>query len=140
MKKLIFSLVAFVFALNTFAHDTSKVKRTPEAAANMRADKLKTELGLNDVQRNQVYAAVLEKMNKARAIKQKYKDSANKKAQHSEMKVVKQSFDSKMNSILSPEQKVKYEALKSEKKDNMKDKKGKMKKGQSKDSDVEDDD
>jgi Spy/CpxP family protein refolding chaperone len=140
MKKLIFSLAAIVIALNTFAHDTTKVKRTPESSANMRADKLKTELGLSDVQRNQVYAAVLEKMNQAKAIKQKYKDSANKKSQHSEMKLVKQSFDAKMNSILTPEQKVKYEALKAGKKDNMKAKKGKMKKGQTEPHDDEDDD
>ena len=140
MKKLIFSLAAILIALNTFAHDTTKVKRTPESSANMRADKLKTELGLSDVQRNQVYAAVLEKMNQAKAIKQKYKDSANKKSQHSEMKLVKQSFDAKMNSILTPEQKVKYEALKAGKKDNMKAKKGKMKKGQTEPHDDEDDD
>ena len=140
MKKLIFSLAAIVIALNTFAHDTTKVKRTPESSANMRADKLKTELGLSDVQRNQVYAAVLEKMNQAKAIKQKYKDSANKKSQHSEMKLVKQSFDAKINSILTPEQKVKYEALKAGKKDNMKAKKGKMKKGQTEPHDDEDDD
>lgn len=139
MKKLIFSLAAIVIALNTFAHDTTKVKRTPESAANMRADKLKTELSLSDIQRNQVYAAVLEKINEAKVIKRKYKDSANKKSQHSEMNAVKQSFDSKMNSILTPEQKVKYEALKSEKKDKMKDKKGKMK-GQSKNNDEEDED
>jgi protein CpxP len=139
MKKLILSLVATVFALNGFAQDTSKVKKSPEAAASMRADKLKTELGLNDVQRNQVYSAVLEKMNQAKAIKQKYKDSANKKSQHSEMKAVKQSFDTKMNSILTPEQKVKYEALKSDNKDKMKNKKGKMKKGQSRENDEEDD-
>ncbi len=56
------------------------------------------------------------------------------------MKAVKASFDAKVNSILTPEQKVKYEALKSEKKDKMKDKKGKMKKGQSKDSDDDDED
>jgi Spy/CpxP family protein refolding chaperone len=140
MKKLIFSLAAILIALNTFAHDTTKVKRTPESSANMRADKLKAELGLSDVQRNQVYAAVLEKMNQAKAIKQKYKDSANKKSQHSEMKLVKQSFDAKMNSILTPEQKVKYEALKAGKKDNMKAKKGKMKKGQTEPHDDEDDD
>ena len=36
-----------------------------------------------------------------------------------------------LNSILTPEQKVKYEALKVEKKDTMKAKKGKKKKGQS---------
>lgn len=140
MKKLIFSLAALVIALNTFAHDTTKVKRTPESAAALRADKLKTELALNDIQRNQVYNAVLEKMNQARAIKQKYKDSANKKSQHSEMKHVKQSFDAKMNSILTPEQKVKYEALKAEKKDKMKAKKGKMKKGHTELHDDEDDD
>ena len=140
MKKLIFSLAAIVIALNTFAHDTTKVKRTPESSANMRADKLKTELGLSDVQRNQVYAAVLEKMNQAKTIKQKYKDSANKKSQHSEMKLVKQSFDAKMNSVLTPEQKVKYEALKADKKDKMKAKKGKIKKGQSEPHDDEDDD
>ena len=139
MKKLIFSLAAIVIALNTFAHDTTKVKRTPESAANMRADKLKTELSLSDIQRNQVYAAVLEKINEAKVIKRKYKDSANKKSQHSEMNAVKQSFDSKMNSILTPEQKVKYEALKSEKKDKMKGKKGKMK-GQSKKNDEDDED
>ena len=140
MKKLIFSLAAIVIALNTFAHDTAKVKRTPESSANMRADKLKTELGLSDVQRNQVYAAVLEKMNQAKAIKQKYKDSANKKSQHIEMKLVKQSFDAKMNSVLTPEQKVKYEALKAEKKGKMKAKKGKMKKGHTELHDDEDDD
>jgi Spy/CpxP family protein refolding chaperone len=56
------------------------------------------------------------------------------------MKAVKQSFDTKMNTILTPEQKVKYEALKSDNKDKKKNKKGKMKKGQSRENDQEDDD
>jgi len=140
MKKLIFGLAAIVIALNTFAHDTTKVKRTPESTANIRAHKLKTELGLSDDQRNQVYAAVLEKINKSKAVKQKYKDSTSETSLKSEMALVKQSFDAKMNSILTPEQKVKYEALKVEKKDKMKAKKGKMKKGQSDLQDHDDND
>lgn len=140
MKKLVLSLVASVFALSSFAHDTAKIKRTPESSAAQRADKLKAELGLSDAQRTQVYSAVLQKINQTKVLKQKYKDSANKKSQMVEMKAIRQSFDTKMGKILTPEQKTKYEALKKENKGKMKDKKGKMKKGHSGENDDEDDD
>ncbi len=117
MKKIILSLVAAVFAVSSFAADTAKVKKTPEQVAAKRADKLKTELGLTDEQRSKVYNAVLEKINKTKEIKQRYKDSSNRKGRDKEIKAVKANFETTMNSILSPEQKTKYEAIKKKDKD-----------------------
>jgi periplasmic protein CpxP/Spy len=117
MKQIFLILSTVLFAVSSFAHDSAKVKKTPEQMAAKRADKLKSELGLSDVQRSSVYSAILEKINQTRQIKQTYKDSANRKGREKAIRSVREQFDSRMNTILTPEQKTKYEALRKQEMD-----------------------
>jgi protein CpxP len=123
MKKIILSLVAVMMAAGAYAHDTSKVKRSPEEMANRKADKLKTELGLNDDQRGKVYSVFLDKINKSEAIRAKYKDSKDKKAMKAEMKTVEGGLETSLKGILTPEQYTKWQTLREEKKQQHKEKK-----------------
>lgn len=128
MKKIILGLAAVAMAVGSYATDSAKAKKSPEQMANKRADKLKTELTLSDEQRGRVYTAVLEKINKTRAIKEKYKGTKEKQAMHTEMKAVHDNFEASMKSILSAEQFTKWQDLKAKQKEKHKGKgKGKHK-------------
>lgn len=111
MKQLFLILSTVLFSVSSFAHDSAKMKKTPEQMASRRADKLKSELGLSDAQRSNVYSAILEKINQTRQIKMTYRDSANRKGREKAIQGVRERFDQRMNTILTPEQKTKYEAL-----------------------------
>ncbi len=128
MKKIILSLAAMVMAVGAFAHDSAKIRKSPQEMANKKADKLKTELGLTDEQRGKVYTAVYDKISKMQAIKEKYKDNKDKKAKHAEMKTVQDNFDSSMKTILTTDQYTKWQTIREKQKEKHKDKKGKGKK------------
>jgi protein CpxP len=125
MKKFILSLAAVVIAAGAYAHDSAKVKKSPEQIAGKKADKLKTELALSDEQRTQVYAVVLDKVNKTRTVKEKYKDNKDKRAMRAEMKTVQADFDSSMKGILTAEQYTKWQGIKEKQKEKHKAKHGK---------------
>lgn len=114
MKKVLLSIVAAVFAVSSFAHDGGKGPKTPEQVATKKADKLKTELGLTDDQRTKVYAILLDNTTKIQAIKAKYPN--DKKAAQAEIKPLRQASESSIKAILTPEQIVKWDTLKKEKK------------------------
>lgn len=126
MKQLILSIATVMFALSGFAQKGSKAQMTAEELATKRAEKLKTELSLSDDQKTKVYAAILERHNKVKAIKEKFGD--NKKGMGKELKPVRESFDASMKSILNADQLAKWETLKAQQKEKMKVKKGKGKK------------
>ncbi len=115
MKKVILSVVAVVFAVSAFAQDAAKVKKTPEEVAQKRADKLKTELTLTDDQRAKAYTILLDNATKVQAIKAKYPN--DKKAARTEIKPVKAACDTSIKAILTPEQIIKYDAMKKAHKD-----------------------
>lgn len=115
------SIVAVVFAVSSFAQDAPKTQKTPEELANKRADKLKTELALSDDQRAKVYAAVLDRITKVRAIRAKYPN--NKKGAQKEIKPINEAFQTTLKGILTPEQITKWEALKKAQKEKRKGKK-----------------
>lgn len=118
MKKVILSFVAAVFAVSSFAHDSAKMKKTPEEIASKRSQKFQSELGLSDDQKSKVYVLILDKENKTNAIKKKYNknDSISKSQRHTEMKAVKVDFETKLTALLTAEQKVKYDAMKEKEK------------------------
>jgi protein CpxP len=122
MKKLMLGLAALAMAVGAYAQDATKETRSPEEMANKKADKLKTELSLSDEQRTSVYTALLDRINKTRAIKAKYENSKDKKAMRAEMKGVEESFDAAMKGILSADQYSKWQTLKKEHKDKRKEK------------------
>lgn len=99
-----------IFAGHAFSQNPAIRPKPVEAAANAKADSLKSELSLNDEQHSKVRAAVLEKQNQTRSIHEKYRDSANKKGMNKELKAVNEQFRSTMKGILTPEQSKKFEA------------------------------
>lgn len=135
MKNLLI-LLTICFSFSTLlAKDTAKLKKTHEKEASKKADKYKKELGLNEQQHKTVRQAVLLKQSKMREIKARYKDSANKRHMKTELKQVKDEFHTTINNVLTPEQKVKYDAMRKNEKDDEdeegdddKDKKSKPKK------------
>lgn len=117
------SLLAVLFTANAQANDTSKVKKSPEQRAAMQADKMKTDLSLTDVQRNEVYEACLKRMQEASAIKAKYaslKGKEEARARRSEMKLVQSAFDSRMKEVLTADQYAQWNKNKAEHKSKMK--------------------
>lgn len=109
MKHYILLILCTVLALGTRAQ--GQKGDSPEAVADKRADHLKTELGLSEDQRSRVKAAVLLKNEEYKAIKARYKDSANKKGMGQELKAVNQKFRTSMDEILDKGQKDKYEEM-----------------------------
>lgn len=114
MKKVLLSIVTAVFAVSTFAHNGGKGTKTPEQIATKKADKLKTELGLSDDQRTKVYAILLDNTTKIQAIKAKYPN--DKKAARAEIMPLRQTAESSIKAILTPEQITKWDAMKKEQK------------------------
>lgn len=80
---------------------------TPEQRAERRADLLKDKLMLTEEQRNQVYAATL-RLEQQRSTDQK------------EMRQSREAYDNQLQSIFSPEQMEKYEAMREQRKDDIK--------------------
>lgn len=105
MKKIIALAISIAFTLG-FAF-AQKAPKSPEQKAEKRAQKLATELGLSAEQIAQVQAAILERMNAVAPIKAKFGPNGDKKAMRAELKPIRENFKSKMEGILTPEQKTK---------------------------------
>lgn len=114
MRKLILMTLCTVLALSVHAQKNGK---SADELADKRAAKLKTELGLSDEQHKSVRAAVLEKINSANAVRERYKDSANKKGMGAELKQVNLRFRTTMDAILTADQRAKYKASEDEEDD-----------------------
>lgn len=114
MKKLILFALCTVLAWNVNAQ---KNNGSAAEKADKRAGHLKTELGLSDEQHKSVRAAVLEKINSASAVRERYKDSANKKGMGAELKQVNLRFRTTMDAILTADQRAKYKASEDEEDD-----------------------
>jgi len=102
--------------------------KDPTNRAEKRIEKMKTELSLSDAQATKVKAALVTKMTKMQALKEKAGDD---KVDKTERKTIKTAFETELKSILSSEQFTKYEQMKADKKAKH-GKYGKSKKGQSK--------
>jgi len=113
MKKLILMTLCTVLALSVYAQRNGK---PADELADKRAAKLKTELGLSEDQHKSVHAAVLEKINSASAVRERYKDSANKKGMGAELKQVNLRFRTTMDAILTADQNAKYKSADDEEK------------------------
>lgn len=103
-------------------------RKNPANRAEKHVQKMKTELSLSDTQTPKVKAALVTKMTKMQALKEKAGDA---KVDKTERKAVKTAFETELKSILSSEQFTKYEQIKADKKAKH-GKHGKGKKGQHK--------
>jgi len=87
-------------------------KLTPEQKAQKAADRLEKKLTLTPDQKTKVYDLTLSKINKTRETRGK--DSKDKKSQGEAFKTIRREYNADMNEILTPEQEVKWEQLKTE--------------------------
>ncbi len=133
MKNLAMALFFFVttifvaHAQDEMNADIIKAEgKTPQEKAENQAKKLTEKLALSAEQTPQVQAALLERMTKGQNIKATIEKGGGKRIKAA--KEIGAEFDSKMKSILTPEQYTKFEQLREDRKDKRKENKGKSKK------------
>lgn len=114
--KWILSLGLLVFTSSLFAQE-GKRERNPEQMAQKRAEKMRTELSLNDSQTAQLSTLFMETHKKRVAVKNGNLDENQRKA---EMKNIRKSMDNDLRKILSDDQYALYQEKKKEKKANRK--------------------
>lgn len=103
-------------------------RKNPTNRAEKRVEKWKSDLSLSDAQAIKVKAALVTKMTKMEALKEK---AGDEKVDKTERKTIQTAFETELKSILSAEQFTKYEQIKADKKEKH-GKHGKGKKGQPK--------
>lgn len=124
MKKLILSAIACTAlclgqmnaqtASGTAPAKTQKAEMTPEQESAHHANKLTRELGLTEDQKAKVQAYDLERINANRPLKEKAQSGtdADKQAAHKQVKANNEKFEASVQSILTDDQKAKWETHK----------------------------
>ncbi len=128
MKKIILLLLVIVLVNTATAQQVmkrqarpGKNKATPEQKAHKQSERMEKELALSADQKTKVYAALLNKNQKAQEIRKKYpKGTADNTTKKEEMKLVRKTFTDEMSSILSAEQQNKWKEYREKKKGGMK--------------------
>jgi len=114
-----------LMAATAFGQQMDKSKKTPEEHATKRSENLKKELNLTDDQYNKIYQIHLDKAN-AREMKRANKDEASKMSKETRMAERKkeiEELDTEIKSVLTEDQIVRFEELKSKRKEKKGDKK-----------------
>ncbi len=126
-------LFFFVGMTTTFAQKRGKRDNdaTPTEKAEKRSQKWKTEFGLNDTQTAQLKTALTTRITATDAIKNEGK-SPEKREQR---KAIMTEFDTQVKSIFTDAQYAAYQKKKAEKKDKMKENRGKRGQGTDMDDD-----
>lgn len=120
MKKIVLTLAIAVSALTaSYAQKSARGPITPEQRAERSASQLKEKLALTDAQKAEVYKIEVDKFKKQDEVR-KERLQEMKKVAESRKSEIKDSED-KLAKVLTPEQKAKYEAMKAERKDRIKD-------------------
>jgi len=123
MKKIMLTLAIAVTAFTaSYAQKGDKVKATPEQRAERTTAQLQTKLGLTEAQKEKVYKIEVEKQKKQEAWSQKQREEMKDKMQA--RKADMKESEEKLQKVLTDDQKAKYEALKTSRKQDMKDRKG----------------
>lgn len=123
MKKLFVTLaIAAIGITSAFAQNTPKQKLTPEQKAETNTARLQKELALTADQKQKVYALELDKFKQTEEWHKKSHE--DRKAQKEQHKALKDASDAKLDQVLTPDQKKKLDAIKTERKDNPKHKRG----------------
>ena len=120
MKKIVLTLAIAVSAFTaSYAQKSARGPITPEQRAERSASQLKEKLALTDAQKAEVYKIEVDKFKKQDEVR-KERLQEMKKVAESRKSEMKDSED-KLAKVLTPEQKAKYEAMKAEPKDRIKD-------------------
>jgi Spy/CpxP family protein refolding chaperone len=134
MKKIILSLaLAAGFAMGLSAQNSvsapsnaqqgAKKGGTPQERAQRGAERAAKELGLSADQKSKWEAAALERINANAPLHEKMKASTtpeDRKALHQQAKANNEKFDNTVKGFLTPDQNTKYEQMKADRKQKMK--------------------
>lgn len=120
MKKIVLTLAIAVSAFTaSYAQKSERGPVTPEQRAERIASQLKEKLALTDAQKTEVYKIEVEKAKKQDEWRKERMQEMKKVAQN--RKAEMKDSDDKLAKVLTPEQKAKYQSLKAERKDRIKD-------------------
>ncbi|QEC79619.1 hypothetical protein [Mucilaginibacter ginsenosidivorax] len=109
MKKVLM-MIAFIAGLGLFARAQEKAKATPALRAAKQTKVLAKQLNLTNSQITQVNAVLLEQGKGLDSLKA-LKGTNDKKEQHYAHKLIRDNAQSKLEAILTPDQKTKYTAF-----------------------------
>ncbi len=120
--KILFLSLIFVLSISSiFAQGKGNKKgQTPEQRATKQSNHLAKKLALSDTQKKQIYDFSLannQQIDQECAVKEK--------GDHKKIVQIRQDLQAKIESVLTPDQKVKHQALKQNQANKKKDKKGK---------------
>jgi hypothetical protein len=93
-------------------HEHGRENMSPEDRAKRSSDRLEKKLSLSAEQKTKVYDFALIRVQKAGALKAD--TTKDKKAKGADMKTIRDEFVSNVNTILTPEQKTKWEQMRAE--------------------------
>jgi protein CpxP len=128
MKKIILTVAIALTAFTaSYAQKEKKPKLTPEQRAEKVASNLKTKLSLSDEQQKKVYQLEVDKMKKAEDWRKTNHEAM--KSKREERQAFLKANDEKLQQVLTADQKKAYEAMRQEKKSDMKDHKGRHRRG-----------
>lgn len=95
--------------LTTLTVDLKHNPLTAEQIATRESERMQKTLGLSDEQKKQVYKAALSHANSVKIVRSKYQNNPDKMALRAELKPINQQYKESINSILTDEQKAKWE-------------------------------
>lgn len=122
MKRIVLTLaIALIGLTSSYAQTAGKQKMTAEQKAEKSTAKLEKTLTLNADQKQKVYAIELDKYKQSEAWHKE--SSADRKANKDQHIASKKETDTKIDQVLTPDQKKKLEDLRTAKKARMQDKK-----------------
>lgn len=129
MKKIILTVAIALTAFTaSYAQKDNKPKLTPEQRAEKVASNLKTKLALSDEQQKKVYQIEVDKMKKAEEWRKANHEAM--KSKREERQAFMKANDAKLQEVLTSDQKKTYEALRQERKSEMRNHKGQHRRGQ----------
>ncbi len=100
--------------INTICGDSVKPTTTPESKAQKHADYMTQKLNLSSTQKQQVYNLTLNKVKSMSALKTKY--NGDIKAAQPEIAPIRSTYDSKLKTVLTPEQQKQWQLLQEDRK------------------------
>jgi len=100
--------------INTICGDSVKQTSTPESKAQKHADYMAQKLNLSSTQKQQVYNLTLNKVKSMSALKTKY--NGDIKAAQPEIAPIRADYDSKLKTVLTPDQQKQWQLLQEDRK------------------------
>ncbi len=123
---LLLIITAFFTSSTLFAQQDFN-KKTPEERAQKQSERMKKSLDLSDEQYQQIYDIFLKHITDADNIRNSSSVNEDKSGKKEELKALRKNTHSKINTVLTPEQQVKFEQLLKEMKEKRKGKRNKEK-------------